>query len=411
MAGYLDRRRAAALMAQDGLDAILLVQPESIVYATGAHPGVATLWRRAGAAAVLVPADPATPLAAVVGDLQAASFQQVSGIADVRSHPIWVEAIQPSAEPTIQAIHAAQAARAPGFERPATFDAGRALGLVRDIMGERGLAHGRIGLELGFVSVADMAAFRDALPDVEWVDTSPLVARLRMVKAPAEIALLRNAAELTAHGLDRLLQALRPGLAADDMEAIWREAVQVEASRRGLSRSVTGWAYIAVGPDGFAKGGPACRGDVVKMDVGAVVGGYSADMARTAVIGPASPDQKAVHAALLQALDAALGALRPGRPLREAHEAATKAMARVGFAGFSRGHFGHGLGASIFSEEWPFISADCEVLLEPRMVLAVEAPWYIKGLGGFIIEDQVLVTEAGLEPLAELRRDLLSIPL
>src|SRR5262245_58117777 len=91
MAGFLDRGRASSLMSGRGIDALLLVQPESITYATGTSAGVASLWRRAGAAAVLVPAGPADPLAAVVGDLQAAEFRSASGIEDVRSHPIWVE--------------------------------------------------------------------------------------------------------------------------------------------------------------------------------------------------------------------------------------------------------------------------------------------------------------------------------
>ena len=59
---------------------------KSIIYATGAFPGVATYWRRAGAAFVVVPADEAAPLAAIVGDLQAKAFAAQSGIADVRSH-------------------------------------------------------------------------------------------------------------------------------------------------------------------------------------------------------------------------------------------------------------------------------------------------------------------------------------
>ena len=59
MTGHLDRRRASALMQQQELEALVLIQPESIVYAAGAFPGVATHWRRAGAALLLVPADEA----------------------------------------------------------------------------------------------------------------------------------------------------------------------------------------------------------------------------------------------------------------------------------------------------------------------------------------------------------------
>lgn len=408
--GYLDRRRAAELMQALGIEAIILVQPESIHYATGAFAGVATLWRRAGAAAVLVPADPASPLAAIVGDLQAASFREASGIEDTRSHPIWVETTSPQdATPLVQAIAQHDRERPPGFQRPATFDPGLMLAQLRDILGERGLDKARLGLELGFVPVADMQAFEAALPNVRWLDASPLVARLRMIKQPAEIEILRIAATLTTSGLGHALSSLHEGIDAQAIGSLWRTKVEEEAGLLQLKQSLSSWAYIAVGPDGFAPGGPARRGDVVKIDVGAVVGGYSADVARTAVIGAASPAQRQIHDALRETLEAALSALRPGRPLGQAHAAATRTMHEAGFTSFSRGHFGHSVGAGVFSEEWPFIAAGSDVQLEPNMVIAVEAPYYVRGIGGFIIEDQFLVREDGLELLSPLPRDLLEI--
>jgi Xaa-Pro aminopeptidase len=87
--------------------------------------------------------------------------------------------------------------------------------------------------------------------------------------------------------------------------------------------------------------------------------------------------------------------LRPGVPLREIHGAMLEAVRRAGVPGYARGHFGHGLGNDPFSEQWPFISSDCPVVAEADMVLAVEAPFYVDGLGGFIVEDQVVVTADG----------------
>ena len=78
----------------------------------------------------------------------------------------------------------------------------------------------------------------------------------------------------------------------------------------------------------------------------------------------------------------------------------------AGFTTYGRGHIGHGVGASIWSEEWPFISADAIVTAEPGMVFALETPYYIKGLGGFIIEDQILIMANGVEVMAALPRDL-----
>ena len=86
------------------------------------------------------------------------------------------------------------------------------------------------------------------------------------------------------------------------------------------------------------------------------------------------------------------------------------AIRAAGFPGYSRGHFGHGLGAGLGSEEWPFISARSDVVLEPGMVMAFECPWYIDGLGGMIIENQLLITETGHEMMNDLPLDLVRIP-
>ena len=71
----------------------------------------------------------------------------------------------------------------------------------------------------------------------------------------------------------------------------------------------------------------------------------------------------------------------------------------AGFPGYTRGHVGHSLGAGLGSEDWPFIAADSPVTLEPGMVMAFECPWYVTGLGGMIIENQVLITETGAEAM------------
>lgn len=74
-------------MAEAALDAIILLSPESFRYATGASPGVATMWRNAGAVAALVPADKTLEEAAVLSDLCAPSFYNTSHITDVHQSP------------------------------------------------------------------------------------------------------------------------------------------------------------------------------------------------------------------------------------------------------------------------------------------------------------------------------------
>ena len=97
----------------------------------------------------------------------------------------------------------------------------------------------------------------------------------------------------------------------------------------------------------------------------------------------------------------------PGAALREVYRKVSQTMWDQGFTTYGRGHFGHGVGASIWSEEWPFVSADATALAEPGMVLAFETPYYIRGLGGFIIEDQILITASGIDVMAASPRDLI----
>jgi Xaa-Pro aminopeptidase len=381
-------------MQEQGLDALVLSQPESISYATGAFPGVATYWRRAGAAFVVVPADAEAPLTAIVGDLQAKAFAAQSGIADMRSHRIWVETAPRTDAPK----------RKP---RPAQYDLSAVLDLLYGTLADHGLARGRMGLELGFIPVADFAAFQ-ALP-VSWSDCTRLVERLRAVKAAGEIEYLRRAAQYAATGLSQLIDSISFGMTASAMSEIWRDAAIAEAMRRGHAEPGSSWSYIAVAGDGFTPGGPVRDGDLIKIDVGCVVSGYSSDGGRTAVFGAPAPEAVRIYDALRRAFDKGFALLKPGAQLADIYAATANSMWDQGFETYNRGHFGHGVGASIWSEEWPFISATSDAVLEPGMVMAFETPWYIDGLGGFIIEDQVLITETGCEVMAPLPRELIQI--
>lgn len=103
-----------------------------------------------------------------------------------------------------------------------------------------------------------------------------------------------------------------------------------------------------------------------------------------------------------------MSTLGPGVPLSQAHRATTAAIRTAGLPGYSRGHFGHGLGASLGGEQWPFLSATSPVVAEPGMVLAFECPFHVTGLGGFIIEDQILITPTGAGPMNRLPHDLIA---
>ncbi|WP_439596742.1 M24 family metallopeptidase [Falsiroseomonas sp.] len=403
MAGHIDRARAARLMQAAGLDALVLAAPESFGWATGAPAGVAANWRRLGAAIAVVPADPARPVGAVVSDLFAGAAE-AAGCAPLHRHVTWPETadLRPflgTAEDAATLVARANAQRAAHFARPATFDRAAGLAALRALLSDQGFASARLGVELSAVPAADLPALEAAIAPASMTDASPLVERLRAHKSPAEIALLREAGLITETALLSLLPEIRQGTTREALGQRFLELVRLVAQRRGTP-AVTAWEYVGFGASPWSSPGGIARGDVVKVDVGAVVGGYSADLARTFACGPPPPAAREIHAALRHAFEIGRALFRPGAALRDIHAACLGAMHRAGFPSYARGHFGHGLGASIWSEEFPYTAADSEVVLEPGMVMAFELPWYLDGLGGFIVEDMLLVTEEGAETLA-----------
>jgi Xaa-Pro dipeptidase len=406
---YLDRIRASRLMAEAGIDALALTQPENIPYATGINPGVATLFRRAGAAIALVPSDGAVPAGAVLPDLAAGAAARSGTLADIRFLPIWVgvtELLRSGEDPVAGRL---AAGHAPALERPSTFDARAGFGLLRDMLAERGLTAGVLGVEMDFLPANDLALMRSVLPEARIVDASDTVRRLRMVKSQREIALLRAGLEISEAALAAILPLVRPGAARDMLGAAFIDAAKAAAQRRGAAQFGSAWEYISIGRSPWGAPATARPGDVVKVDIGAVLAGYSSDSARTFTLGPASADQKAVYGALRSGFEEGLPMLRPGARLSDVHAAMIGTIRRSGLPGYARGHFGHGLGQSVFSEEWPFIAADSDVTIEADMVLALEAPYYVDGLGGFIVEDQVLVTAEGPESMNTASRDLIAL--
>lgn len=403
MPGQVDRARAARLMERAGLDALLVAAPESFRWATGAPAGVAANWRRLGPAVAVIPADPARPVAAVASDLFAAAAQ-AAGCDPLRVLPIWPEACSvapflPSEESAAALVARATAGRPAAFARPATFDRSHALFLLHDLLAAMRLGRGRIGAELGAIPAADLPALRDAVRPAQLQDATALVEALRAVKSAHEIALLRAAGAITEAALAAFVPAIGAGATRDALGQAFLDLVRQEAAARGAA-GVTAWEYVGFGASPWSSPGGLMPGDVVKVDVGAVVQGYTADLARTFTLGPAPPRAREVHDALRAGFEAGYPMFRPGMALRDIHAACLRAVREAGFPGYARGHFGHGLGATIWSEEWPYTAAGSDAVLEAGMVMAFETPFYIEGIGGFIIEDMLLVTETGAETLA-----------
>lgn len=406
--GDMNRARAETLLAAEGLDGMVLFQPEAFRYATGLAAGVATMWGRAGSAIALVPADATARLAAVISDHASAGAQHLSEAIDLRTHRIWIDGVTVHAAGTIADIDAAYRTSGNTGPRPETFDQQACFRLLADILAERGLSRAVLGIDLDFMPAADFARLKAATPGVDWRDASDIVRRLRLIKNTREIERLRQASHCAEAGLEALMRAAHPGADIAALSTAWL-AGATEAAAKGGHALSGHWAYISIGPD--LKTGAATLGesDLVKADVGTLVDGYSSDGARTFVWGKASPLAEDIYKALLDAFLAGVEVLRPGNTFGQVHETMLNVMRRHGFHEYYRGHFGHSVGAAAGIEEWPFLSHGSAIVIEPDMVLALEAPFYADGLGALMIEEQFLITPGGAETMNRLSRELVSL--
>ena len=236
---------------------------------------------------------------------------------------------------------------------------------------------------------------------------SPLVERARMVKDTEEIGRIRRAVEMGA-GLFRIARKkIRPGASEVEVAGAMEYSARC-AGAEGMSFST----IIASGQRSAVVHGRASEARIprhgfVVCDFGVILAGYCSDRTRTVHVGRLSRDARQMYAAVQEAQQAAIDAVRPGVTAGEVDGAARRVLRKWKLARYFTHSTGHGLGLEI--HEAPRLAAGQKQELEPGMVITIEPGAYIPGKWGVRIEDVVLVTPAGCEVLAPRDKELIVI--
>jgi Xaa-Pro aminopeptidase len=230
---------------------------------------------------------------------------------------------------------------------------------------------------------------------------------LRMVKDARELERIERAQIVTDRAFEHILGLIEPGLSEREV------ALELEVTmRRAGSDGVAFAPIVASGPNSaLPHAAPTGRllaeGDFVKLDFGARVDGYCADMTRTVVLGDASQRQRDMHTAVLEANRAGRAAVRPGAVGADVHAAAAAVLDRRGMGELFGHGLGHGVGLDV--HEGPRLGPGSEDVLAPGMVVTVEPGVYEPGFGGVRIEDLVAVDGGGHRVLTNSIRELIEI--
>jgi Xaa-Pro dipeptidase len=237
-----------------------------------------------------------------------------------------------------------------------------------------------------------------------------LVERLRAVKDDDEVDALRLACAAADAALAGAIAdgVLAPGRTERDVARELEERMVAHGASGPSFETIVAAGGNSAIPHHRPSDAPLAAGDLVTMDFGALVDGYHSDMTRTVLLGPegAVADwQREVYALVDAAAAAGRAALRPGVATSEIDAAARDVITEAGYGEQFVHPVGHGVGLVV--HEAPAMGATATATLEEGMTVTVEPGVYLPGRGGVRIEDTLVVTGSGAEPLTASTRDLL----
>jgi len=243
------------------------------------------------------------------------------------------------------------------------------------------------------------------LKRVRVVDYDRRIHGLRAVKDEEEVSYIREACRIASKGMEAAYEALKPGVRECEVAAAACKAMRMEGSEEDAFPIIVASGARSAYPHGGCTRRRIRRGELVVVDLGATYMGYKSDMTRTFVAGEASDRQMEAWEAVLEAYSKALKNVRDGVPAREVDLTARHVLERRGFGRFFIHSLGHGVGLSV--HERPVLSRYSRERLVRGNVVTCEPAVYIHGFGGVRLENTVLVSEGGAEELTMFSMDLL----
>ena len=240
-------------------------------------------------------------------------------------------------------------------------------------------------------------------------DGTALLDTLMMHKLPAEIAVLRRAAQVADDAYAAFRHAVKPGRRQYELVA------DIEAYLRGRGCPDNFMIIGSGGKDVLGMTPPSERrigvGDLVTTELTPALEGYFVQICRTLVVGKASDAQRRAFDLFREALEAGIAAVRPGATAGDVARAENDVFRKYGLGDDTTSKWtrvrGHGLG--LFCDSKPHLQEDVETPLVPGMALIVHPNTYHPEAGYIVLGDALVVTERGAEVLCKTPRELFEV--
>jgi Xaa-Pro dipeptidase len=255
----------------------------------------------------------------------------------------------------------------------------------------------RIGIEENSLPITIAQFLSGSFPKLEFVDVSPDIAQLRIIKDNDEVELIRKAAALSDIGQYSLLKHARPGITELELFNLIRNDIEATAGTRVpfMVDLISGASTSSAG--GMPTGKTIKSGDLIISDLVPCLNGYWGDSCNTIIVGESNNTFNENFCRVKEALQIGINAIRPGVEAKEIDR-----VMREHVGNFFH-HGGHGVGV-LYHEE-PRIVPYNQIRLQPNMVIALEPGIYEKDFG-IRLEHLVVVTETGCEILTKFEHQL-----
>jgi Xaa-Pro aminopeptidase len=381
--------RLKQLMQRDKLDAVIATCPENVTYLSGFW--AMSQWVRRGPQAyVLFPNETQQPCIIANSGILDLVADQNPWVTEIRRYGYFQMDVDASVE-----LDRADKLQQQLFASRAYKDSVEALVAA---MQEKGLVRGTVGIDEMGITPQCMDQLISALPDVKFVRCFSLFERVRSIKTPGEIDILRNAARFTERAIDAALAVAAEGVTEREMLREFNACLAKNdtAPVVGCIGFGNRSAMINVQPsDRKLK-----HGDLIRFDVGGRHRHYRSDMSRGASLGEAPAKIRSYYRAVEKGVLRGYDIIKPGVKVSELFKDIVATVQREGIPQFKRSHVGHGIGVDGYDP--PNIAESSNDVLEENMVVCIETPYYELGFAGVQVEDMVRVTRDGAESLMTL---------
>jgi Xaa-Pro aminopeptidase len=257
----------------------------------------------------------------------------------------------------------------------------------------------RLGFDDRHVSLSAFKQLKKDCPqNVELIELSDVVEKLREIKEKREVDAIRGCLKLHHKAIKYLRGVIKPGLTEKDVLAKLESFVK----KHGAGFSFP--SIIASGPNSCFPHAHVSRrkiknNELVLLDTGIDIGGYKSDLTRIALLGKIPPHVCEVAEIVKDAQRLAIVKIKAGEPVADADRAARDHFKKYDVEQYFGHSLGHGVGLEI--HESPRLSVKSPAVFKAGMVVTVEPAVYIPNKFGIRIEDMVLVTDKGCEVLSD----------